>query len=424
VARHTDDRMEGQKESAQGATAASTSTRVEGVTGRGWRAAYRQSTQPIRDGLHRSRQWYDSLPVAVRAVVIAALIGLAALLPTMLPYITGQAQYWTNILTKIGIGVLLALGLNVVVGFAGLLDLGYVAFFAVGAYSFALLSGAARFAVAVQSASGDAAKLAHALTLKPTWHMYMWLFFFVALGIAMLAGVILGAPTLRLRGDYLAIVTLGFGEIVRITANNLSSIEGGPVGVTNIPHPAIPGYDFGINNPPYYYLLLIIIVIWIFLIGRMNGSRIGRAWAAIREDEVAAASMGVATIRMKLLAFAIGAAVASFGGVIYASQISFINPQTFTLFNPAFGSVIILAMVVLGGMGGIAGPILGAAAIIFLPEYFRSVEDARFFVFGLALVVIMVLRPQGLIPSRRRAAELTGGEIHEGSVFEAQQHGG
>jgi branched-chain amino acid transport system permease protein len=253
--------------------------------------------------------------------------------------------------------------------------------------------------------------------------MYMWLYFFVALAIAMVAGLILGAPTLRLRGDYLAIVTLGFGEIVRITANNLGSVTNAGLGVQSIPHPAIPGYSFALNNPPYYYLLLAIIVVWLLLIRRLNHSRVGRAWAAIREDEVAAASMGVATIKMKLMAFAIGAAVASLGGVIYAAQVSFISPDTFSLFNVAFGSVIILSMVVLGGMGGIAGPILGAAMIIFLPEYFRVLQDARLLVFGLALVVIMVLRPQGLIPSRRRAAELSG-EIHEGSVFEAREHGG
>src|SRR6185503_19396600 len=144
----------------------------------------------------------------------------------------------------------------------------------------------------------------------------------------------------------------------------------------------------------------------------------GRSWAAVREDEIAAASMGVPTVRMKLLAFAIGAAVASFGGVIYASQSSFINPDTFSLFNITFGSVTILAMVVIGGTGGIAGPILGATLIIFLPERFRFVGDARILVFGAALVVIMIFRPQGILPSRRRAAELTGGEIHDTTVYE------
>jgi branched-chain amino acid transport system permease protein len=253
----------------------------------------------------------------------------------------------------------------------------------------------------------------------------MWLYFFAALAVAMLSGVLLGAPTLRLRGDYLAIVTLGFGEIVRITANNLDSITNGARGINQIPHPAINvggiHYDFGLNSTPYYWLLLGIIVIWIFLLRRVDRSRIGRAWAAIREDEVAAAAMGVPTVRMKLLAFAMGAAVASFGGVIYSSQISFISPDSFQLFTSDFGSVIILAMVVLGGMGGFAGPIVGAGLIIFLPERFRSLGDSRFLVFGLVLVVMMILRPQGLIPSRRRSQELSGGEIKDASVFEVQE---
>ena len=196
----------------------------------------------------------------------------------------------------------------------------------------------------------------------------------------------------------------------------------------NIPNPQINiasfHYQFGIQNDPYYWLLLTIIIIWIFFLRRISVSRVGRAWAAIREDEVAAAAMGVATIRMKLMAFAIGAAVASLGGVVYASQISFISPDTFSLFNITFGSVTILAMVVIGGMGGIAGPILGAGIIIFLPEYLRSQKGARLLIFGAILVIVMVLRPQGLIPSRRRAAELSGGETRDTTVFEAQEHGG
>src|SRR5947208_15686046 len=186
--------------------------------------------------------------------------------------------------------------------------------------------------------------------------MYMWLFFFAALVVAIAAGVILGAPTLRLRGDYLAIVTLGFGEIVRITSTNLNSIDGGPIGVSEIPHPQIDigsiHYSFGLQGSPYYWLLLGVIVIWIVLLRRINNSRVGRSWAAIREDEVAAAAMGVPTVRMKLLAFAMGAAVASFGGMVYASKFIFISPDSFRLFGGDFASVTILAMVVVGGMGG------------------------------------------------------------------------
>jgi branched-chain amino acid transport system permease protein len=423
MSKDTEPDLESQSEAVQDATPPPPRTVRERM-----RSGYREATQPVRDAMGQTRERFDALPLAVRALVVVALVAAAAAVPFILDATLGTtSEYWLNISTKIGIAVLLALGLNVVVGFAGLLDLGYVAFFAVGAYAFAILSGAARYSVAVNNASGSVEKLEAALKLRPTWHMYMWLFFFAALGIALLAGVILGAPTLRLRGDYLAIVTLGFGEIVRITANNLDSVTGGPRGIVNIPHPAIQvgglEYDFLLANRPYYWLLLGFIVAWIFLLRRINSSRIGRAWAAIREDELAAAQMGVPTVRMKLLAFAIGAAVASLGGVVYAAQVSFINPQSFTLFNVTFGSVIILAMVVLGGMGGFAGPIVGAALIIFLPEYFRFLQDARLLVFGLALVVVMVLRPQGLIPSRRRAAELTG-EVRDTSVFEVQQHGG
>ena len=386
----------------------------------GRRAAYARATQPLRAGLGRFGRWHDGLPAVARGMIVAAIVVLAAAVPFILPHVTADTTYWTSVLTKAGIATLLALGLNVVVGFAGLLDLGYVAFFAVGAYSFAILSGAGRFNVALSNRNFS--------VHPPMWHMYMWLFFFLALLIALVAGVILGAPTLRLRGDYLAIVTLGFGEIVRITANNLSGVTNGALGINNIPHPEINvgsiHYAFALQNRAYYWLLLGVIVVWIFLLRRINDSRVGRAWAAIREDELAAASMGVPTIRMKLLAFAMGAAVASFGGVIYATQVSFVSPDNFTLFNVDYGSVIILAMVVLGGMGGIAGPILGATLIIFLPERFRFLGDARLLVFGAVLVIVMILRPQGVIPSRRRAAELLGGELEETSVFEAREQGG
>ncbi len=424
MAKDTNESLESQAEAAQEATPDSsrevvgrTPSGAGGLTG--W---YRGATQPIRDAFQNAGTRFDKLPQAYRYAVIAALIAGFALVPFILHAALGiQAAYWLNITDKIGIAALLALGLNVVVGYAGLLDLGYVAFFAVGAYSYALLTQAARYSVLIEAQTPQATALAQ--RIKPVWHEYFWLYFFAALAIALLAGVLLGAPTLRLRGDYLAIVTLGFGEIIRDTANNLHSVVGGPRGVFNLPHPAIGSYDFGLQNEPYYWLLLGIIVIWIFLLMRLNRSRIGRAWAAIREDELAAAAMGVSTIRMKLWAFAIGASVASFGGVVYASKIIFISPDSFRLFGGDFASVIILAMVVLGGMGGIAGPIVGAALLVFLPERFRVVGDARFMLFGLALVVVMILRPQGLIPSRRRAAELKGGEVRETTVFEAREHG-
>src|SRR5436190_7808011 len=402
----SDEGLENQAEHMQEATPAGVRQESEPPRGKRQVREVPGLLRRSRQLLGGAREWFEQAPRWIRRLVIAAVIVFAAVLPLLLPYITANSQYYTQLLTKSGVAALLALGLNVVVGFAGLLDLGYVAFFAVGAYAFAIFSGAAQYSIAIfNSLPGQ--------HVAPTWHSYTWLLFFAALAVAVGAGVILGAPILRLRGDYLAIVTLGFGEIVRITANNLDSLDNGAVGVTQIPHPTINvgsfHYAFGIENKPYYWLLLGIIVVWIVLLRRINSSRVGRAWAAIREDEVAAAAMGVPTVRMKLLAFAMGAAVASFGGVIYASQIAYISPDSFRLFGSDFASVTILAMVVVGGMGGIAGPIVGAALLVFLPEVSRTVGDARFLVYGLILVIVMLIRPQGLIPSRRRAAELRGG---------------
>ncbi len=379
------------------------------------RAWFRRLRQGARDASAALRTRFRALPRPVRRLSTLALIAAFALLPVAMPLFTSQASYYNGLLVFMGIGALLALGLNVVVGFAGLLDLGYVAFFAVGAYSYAILSGSVRYSVAIHDVAPNAP------SLLPHWEPYFWLFFFLAILIALLTGVVLGAPTLRLRGDYLAIVTLGFGEIVRVTAINLDRQTGGARGVQALPHPVI-GKSFGLHAEPYYWLLLVIIVIWVVFLRRLNNSRVGRAWAAIREDELAAASMGIPVVRMKLWAFAIGAAVACLGGVIFASKINFIEPNTFSLFNVTWGSVIILSMVVLGGMGGIAGPILGVVLIIFLPERFRSVGDARLMLFGAALVIIMILRPQGLIPSRRRAMEMHG-DAKDSSLFEARVHG-
>jgi branched-chain amino acid transport system permease protein len=357
---------------------------------------------------------YRQLPAPARWGGAALAIAFFALLPLLMPYITAQTTYYNGLLLLMGIGALLALGLNVVVGFAGLLDLGYVAFFAVGAYTYGFLSGATKYSVAIHIPDPNAS------SLLPHWHATSWLIFPAAIIIALVTGLILGAPTLRLRGDYLAIVTLGFGEIVRITAINLDSSTGGARGVQSLPHPQLFGKDFGLDSKPYYWLLLAIIVIWIVVLKRLNHSRVGRAWAAIREDELAASAMGIPVVRMKLWAFAIGASVASLGGVIFATKFNYFDPSTFTLFNVTFGSVIILSMVVLGGMGGIAGPIIGTALIIFLPERFRSVGDARLLLFGAALVLIMIVRPQGLLPSRRRAAELHG-DAKDTSLFDVQQ---
>ncbi|MCU1448621.1 MAG: transporter, ATP-binding protein [Acidimicrobiales bacterium] len=336
--------------------------------------------------------WWARLPVWAKALVLAGLLVLAIVYPRHL------TTYWQSVLFfPVGVYIVLALGLNIVVGAAGLLDLGYVAFYAVGAYT--------------------------AAKLTTSGHMSAWEALPIGIAIAMLAGVVLGAPTLRLRGDYLAIVTLGFGEIVRIVAQNTNSL-GAARGITGIPHPARLGtLRFKFDPLPYYYLALAAVVVAIVVAVRLNHSRVGRAWAAIREDEDAAEAMGVPSFKMKLWAFAMGAATGGLGGWLYASKVSYINPDNF----PFFFSVIILAAVVLGGMGSIPGVMAGAFAIAFLPEYLRNaaagktitralnavtgghvqdVTEYRVLLFGAALVVMMIFRPQGLLPSRQRAAEL------------------
>ncbi|MBV8979737.1 MAG: branched-chain amino acid ABC transporter permease [Acidimicrobiia bacterium] len=298
---------------------------------------------------------------------------------------------WKSILFfPIGVYVLLAVGLNIVVGEAGLLDLGYVAFFAIGGYAMALLG------------------------TEQGWSF--WVILPTAIAMAAVAGVILGAPTLRLRGDYLAIVTLGFGEIIRITANN-SNWMGGPRGIAGIPHPPNVGHvsqlQYGVIDPkPYYYLVLALLVIVIVVVQRLKHSRVGRAWMAIREDEDAAELMGVPTFKFKLWAFAIGASIGGAGGVMFASKVIAITPSNF----PFILSVLILAAVVMGGSGNIAGVILGAFLVAWLPERFRGFADYRVLVFGGALVVLMIFRPQGLLPSRQRAEEMTEGQGGMGSM--------
>lgn len=310
--------------------------------------------------------------VLLRRTVAVAGIAVAAALPYLVDATVQQ------ILVNVGIFGLLSLGLNVVVGQAGLLDLGYVAFYAIGAYTTAILLGAS--------------------PLQPPVDLPLWAIFIVGFVFSMLAGLLLGLPVLRLRGDYLAIVTLGFGEIVRIIAVNAQGITRGARGLNNIP------VSFGVDPKPYYYILLVIILGMSMVLHRLDTSRIGRAWVAIREDEVAAEAMGVNTLRMKLFAFAIGAGTASFAGVVQATKTGSINPARFTV----FASIVILAQVVLGGMGNKLGVIIGAAIITGLPEtaVFREFSDYRFVVFGALLVVMMIYRPQGIIPSRRRALEL------------------
>jgi branched-chain amino acid transport system permease protein len=336
----------------------------------------------------RMRDWWSRARWWERWIVYIGLIIGALILPA--PWIGSfMSPYsdWTTVLIfPVGTYMLMALGLNVVVGFAGLLDLGYVAFFAIGAYSLAYFG--------------------------TTYGWSFWYTLLLGCGITAVSGVILGAPTLRLRGDYLAIVTLGFGEIVRITANNTDEI-GGARGITNIPHPPpMFGTKFLFDPAPYYYLMVATIVIVIVFARRLEISRVGRSWAAIREDEDAAELMGVPTFKFKLLAFAVGAIIGGLAGTVWASQANFIAPNSF----PFILSATILVAVVLGGSGNLPGVMLGAFLIAWLPERFRGLAEYRIFFFGAALVVLMALRPEGLLPSRRRRAELAEGSGGMGSM--------
>jgi len=345
---------------------------------------------PLPDVMGRAGALWDKAPAYARYLAYALLIGFAFVLPsdTIGSFMTPQADWPSVLFYPIGVYVLLAIGLNVVVGQAGLLDLGFVAFFAIGAYALAIFA------------------------TNRGWNF--WEALPVGIIIAMAAGVILGTPTLRLRGDYLAIVTLGFGEIIRITANNLD-FTGGPRGISPIPHPPsvesveigdVQPFKYGvIDAKPYYYLLVVVIVVTIVLVKRLERSRVGRSWAAIREDEDAAELMGVPTFKFKILAFIIGAAIGGSAGVVFASQTTSITPVNF----PFILSALILCAVVLGGSGNLVGVIFGAFLIAWLPERFREFADYRMLVFGAALVLMMIVRPEGLIPSRRRRAELAEG---------------
>ena len=339
--------------------------------------------------------WYIRLVIGLVVAVLAYLLPYAGDVPLIGPQIVTQGIDWPSALFDMAYFVLLALGLNVVVGFAGLLDLGYVGFFAVGAYTVALLT------------SPDS-------RFHTNWP---WLASVpVAIAVAMLSGLILGWPTLRLRGDYLAIVTLGFAEIIRIIATSTPNFARGDQGFTNIPHPPGTGTDgkplFGVADAtPYFWLGLSVIILVILGVRNLDRSRVGRSWLAIREDEEAAEIMGVRTIKYKLWAFSIGACIGGLGGVLFAGEQGFVNSSTFVL---QF-SILIVAGVVMGGSGNIAGAILGGALISYIPDRLRGISDPvfhtdlyeyRFALFGIVIIVIMILRPQGLIPSRRRAMEL------------------
>ena len=350
-------------------------------------------------------RWVKIALVLVLATLPWYLGGVMGALGTVIPLSFFQAgdRYLFRVLDQAGIYILLALGLNVVVGYAGLLDLGYVAFYAIGAYSYALLASP-----------------------QLGLHIPFWLVLPAAPLLAALFGVLLGAPTLRLRGDYLAIVTLGFGEVIRILLNNLDALTNGPRGVINIDpatldptrlppksvatarlllYPPLPELfhrlPLTLSSPvQYYYLIVALCLAAIFFSSRLEGSRIGRAWAAIREDEDAAQTMGINKTTTKLLAFAMGASTAGFSGVIFSGLQGFVSPESFILLE----SITILAMVVLGGMGSIPGVVLGAVFLVVLPEVLREYAQYRLTIFGLGLTVMMLVRPQGLWPARMRQA--------------------
>jgi ABC-type branched-subunit amino acid transport system permease subunit len=340
---------------------------------------------------------HRSLTIVIGMLLFSAAIYMLAAVPPLSNF--GRHPVWLNNFANAGVFVLLALGLNVVVGLAGLLDLGYAAFFAFGAYTYAF--GASPFS---------------------NNHYPFILMLFVGAGIAALFGLLLGAPTLRLRGDYLAIMTLGFGEIVPIVFLNAEEFTAGTSGIGGIFPPEIPGLGvFGTtDNLKFFLLMIVIVTITMVLLYRLQDSRIGRAWMAIREDELAAAASGINTVTTKLLAFAMGATTAGFAGVFYASKLTLVSPNQFA-FTVSFT---VLAMVVLGGMGNIWGVAVGAFLVfliqaVFLTELNRFFDTLRlpvisdidflqyqFLLFGVALILMMLFRPEGLFPSQRRRREL------------------
>jgi ABC-type branched-subunit amino acid transport system permease subunit len=387
----------------------------------------------------RLRTWSRS----PNAVVYALLLLGALLFPSISSFAVGNNTL-VGLVADAGVWILLAIGLNVVVGFAGLLDLGYAAFFAIGAYTYALF----------------ASEQLGSSPLHHSFHLPFWLMLFVGMLVAAASGAILGFPTLRLRGDYLAIVTLGFGEIVPRIFRNLDQWTGGVNAIGGIDPPTLPicitgpwsfgndlaiktGVDcsFSTSDPTAYYVLMLLLIIGsVILVTNLQKSRLGRAWMAVREDEVAASAMGVNTVSIKLLAFSIGAAFSGFGGAYYGAKLSLVSPDNFEFIV----SITVLVMVVLGGMGNIPGVILGALAIYFIefkflidlpanavnianavglqsldvkngdwPGLNDFVQRLNFLVLGLILVVMMLLRPEGILPSRIRAQELKRGVSDE-----------
>lgn len=307
----------------------------------------------------------------------AVSLGIVLVVMLAMPHVS--SFYQTNIMISALLYVMLALGLNIAVGIAGQLVLGYVAFYAVGAYTYALLNQA--------------------------FGIGFWACLPVGGFMAVLFGLALGFPVLRLRGDYLAIVTLGFGEIVRLTLLNWASLTGGSGGIKDIPAPGFFGMDMDINMSTMfvYYIVLAAVIITIVVISRLKNSRVGLALQALREDEIACEAMGINLARVKLSAFALSSCWAGFAGVIFAAKTSFINPASFTFME----SAMILSMVVLGGMGSIVGVVIAAMILILAPEYLRAFSEYRMLIFGAIMVIMMIFRPQGLVTGERRRYRIT-----------------
>jgi len=318
--------------------------------------------------------------VKTKQYKLQGLIAIGVLL-IALPFLA--SMYHTSIITTALIYVILGLGLNVVVGLGGLLHLGYAAFYAVGAYTYALL------------------------------HYHFGINFWVALPLGALfsgiLGLLIGFPVLRLRGDYLAIVTLAFGEITRLVLENWNDFSFGPSGIANIARPAIAGVKMKLPQATIllYFIAIAMVAITVFVVYRLENSRVGRAWEAMREDEIASQSMGIDLTKTKLLAFSIGAVWAGFVGVLFAAKTTFINPASFTVWE----SITVLCVVVIGGMGSIPGVIVGALLFTLLPEFLRNVSEYRMLVFGITLVIMMIFRPGGMIQKTRNVYKFKDGDI-------------
>jgi len=366
--------------SAGGLSQAAAALTLALVIGLSW--AWGRPAAPLRDRMR-------AVPAEQRRVIGFALaaIGVAALL--ILPQIS--TGFVSLVLVNVGFYLMLALGLNIVVGYAGLLDLGYVAFYAVGAYTMAIL-------ISPSSSIGGPFEAA----VGPEWAF--WLAIPFVMLVTALVGVLIGAPVLRLRGDYLAIVTLGFGEIARILfgSDALRNWVGGPNGVVGLPNLHIPGFGEMSGPGDYFYPVVAFAAFAAFVAWRLSNSRTGRAWNALREDESVAEATGVNTTNYKLLAFALGGTLGGLSGALFAVQLRTVFPGSFLLIV----SITVLAIIILGGMGTIRGVIVGALILVGLPDALREFGQYRFLVYGAALVAMMVLRPEGLFPSRIRRAEL------------------